>query len=92
MASRTGWLASSLSTPGSSPSQRSRRPPDRQFFQDLRPVDQLMEEMSADPAMETEVTPNDTLVAFASQGTKRQHPFDSQEELDQEVESEDQPH
>ena len=76
-----------------------------------------MEEMSADPAMETEVTPNDTLVAFASQSTKRQHssgtegtfgcleptgepdltkedyhPFDSQEELDQEVESEDQPH
>ena len=47
--------------------------PDRQFFQDLRPVDQLMEEMAADPAMETEVTPNDTLVAFASQGTKRQH-------------------
>ena len=87
--------------------------PDRQFFQDLRPVDQLMEEMAADPAMETEVTPNDTLVAFASQGTKRQHssgtegtfdsleptrepdltkedyhPFDSQEELDQEVENE----
>ena len=87
--------------------------PDRQFFQELRPVDKLMEEMSADQAMETEVTPGDTLVTFASQGTKRQHsparkapstawspqasrnltkepyhPFDSQEELDQEVENE----
>ena len=74
--------------------------PDRQFFQELRPVDKLMEEMSADQAMESEVTPGDTLVTFASQGTKRQHssgtegtfepyhPFDSQEELDQEVENE----
>ena len=70
-----------------------------------------MEEMSADQAMESEVTPGDTLVTFASQGTKRHsgtegtfdsleptgepdltkepyHPFDSREELDQEVESE----
>ena len=71
-----------------------------------------MEEMSADQAMESEVTPGDTLVTFASQGTKRHssgtegtfdsleptgepdltkepdHPFDSREELDQELESE----
>ena len=61
--------------------------------------------MSADQAMETEVAPSETLVAFASQGTKTQrssaagslisqrspttdHPFDSQAELDQEVEDE----
>ncbi|CAE7251161.1 unnamed protein product [Symbiodinium sp. CCMP2592] len=91
--------------------------PDRQFFQDLRPVDELMEEMAADKAMETEVAAGESLVAFASQGLsqgqKRQHssgtegtfdsmepsgepdttkepyyPFDSQEELDSEVENE----
>ena len=72
-----------------------------------------MEEMPADQAMETVVTPGETLATFASQGTKRQHssgtegtfdsmepsgepdltkeayhPFDSQDELDQEVENE----
>ena len=70
-----------------------------------------MEEVSADQAMETEVTPGETLVTFASQEHQRQHssgtegtfdtwrrragltketyhPFDSQEELDQEVENE----
>ena len=79
----------------------------------LRPVDQLMEEMSADQAMETAVAPGETLVNFASKGTKKQHssctegtfdsmepsgepdltkepyhPFDSQDEFDQEVEDE----
>ena len=87
----------------------SQEHPDRQFFQDLRPVDQLMEAMSADQAMETAVAPGETLATFASQGTKRQHssgtegtldsmeadstkephyPFNSQEELEQEVENE----
>eukprot|EP00439_Symbiodinium_sp_Y106_P086170 s397_g31.t1 len=49
-----------------------------------------MEEMSADQAMETEVNRGESLVTFASKGTKRQpyHPFDSQEELDQEAENE----
>ena len=44
--------------------------------------------MSADQAMETEVTPGDTLVTFASRrSTKRQHSSDSQEgTFDQEVE------
>ena len=61
-----------------------------------------MEEMSADQAMETEVTPGETLATFASQGTKphssgTEGTFDStepsgepdlQDELDQEVENE----
>ncbi|CAE7826417.1 unnamed protein product [Symbiodinium sp. CCMP2592] len=91
--------------------------PDRQFFQDLRPVDELMAEMAADQAMETEVAAGESLVTFASQGLSqgqhRQHsegtegtfdsmepsgepdttkepyyPFDSRDELDQEVENE----
>ncbi|CAE7668668.1 unnamed protein product [Symbiodinium sp. CCMP2592] len=91
--------------------------PDRQFFQDLRPVEELMAEMAADQAMEREVAAGESLITFASQGLsqgqKRQHsegtegtfdsmepsgepdntkepyyPFDSQDQLDQEVENE----
>ena len=52
--------------------------PDRQFFQDLRPVEELMAEMSADRAMETEIVAGETLATLASQGTKRQHSTDTE--------------
>ena len=48
--------------------------PDRQYFQNLRPVEELMAEMSADRAMETEIAAGETLATLASQGTKRRTP------------------
>ncbi|CAE7788748.1 unnamed protein product [Symbiodinium sp. CCMP2592] len=83
--------------------------PDRQFLQDLRPVDQLMEEMSADQAMETEVavkprpplpyrTPKEGSTPAPEPSNEPDfakephHPFDSQEEVDQEVENEKSSH
>ncbi|CAE7194797.1 unnamed protein product [Symbiodinium sp. CCMP2592] len=39
--------------------------PDRQFFQDLRPVEELMAEMAVDQAMETEVAAGESLITFA---------------------------